>query len=271
MWGNDMQPWDYHSSIVNVKAKEENMDALEKYILNYVNRLVYEEGKTAFIAYDEVRAIVDDIFEGMNLHSRFGGVDGDKKLYFTNGDSDRFSVEELSSGEKQLIWKVFPLFVGNFKNRIILIDEAGEYLHPAWQRLLVPVLRRCIAKNNLQIILATHSPQIISSVKREELRLLAFDENNRVAVVESNNDPYGRRVEEVLGEIMGVPYLRTPEVEEQLQNLRQRVGKQEYDMPDFKNQWEALERQLGYSDLDLVLMRLEIARKRKTSCNRKTA
>ncbi|MDR0972410.1 MAG: AAA family ATPase [Prevotellaceae bacterium] len=236
---------------------------LEEYVIRYVKKMVFENGKTSKAGYEQIQHLIDEVFAGMGLHIYFKGLTQNEELLFTNGNISEFGTDGLSSGEKQLLGKFFPLFAENVENTIILIDEPEESLHPAWQIYVLPILRRCAKKNNCQFILATHSPQIISSAHNEELRLLAFDKNNHVKAERCNEGPYGWRVEDVLREILGVTHFRVPEVDEQLNILRDKIQAKLYDTDEFIHLWTELEHTLGYSDSDLVLMRMEIARQRK--------
>lgn len=54
---------------------------------------------------------------------------------------------------------------------IVLIDEVDLHLHPKWQRQIVPVLRQTFPR--VQFILTTHSPQVISTVEADNIRILS--------------------------------------------------------------------------------------------------
>lgn len=56
---------------------------------------------------------------------------------------------------------------------IVLVDEVDLHLHPTWQRQIVPALRRTFPR--VQFILTTHSPQVISTVEAENIRILQED------------------------------------------------------------------------------------------------
>ncbi|MDE0056270.1 MAG: AAA family ATPase [Gammaproteobacteria bacterium] len=57
---------------------------------------------------------------------------------------------------------------------VILIDEIDLHLHPRWQRIALPGLRRVFPK--LQFVVTTHSPQVLSSVKNRQVRWLVNGE-----------------------------------------------------------------------------------------------
>lgn len=48
---------------------------------------------------------------------------------------------------------------------IILIDEIELHLHPQWQREVLPALQKTFP--NIQFIVTTHSPQVLSNVKKK--------------------------------------------------------------------------------------------------------
>lgn len=63
------------------------------------------------------------------------------------------------------------------ENLWILIDEAGSHLHPEWQAGYVEMLRSAASqiftnRSNIQIILTTHSPIILSDVPRHDVLYL---------------------------------------------------------------------------------------------------
>ncbi|MDR2968934.1 MAG: ATP-binding protein [Tannerellaceae bacterium] len=249
-----------------IKFFSEGLDSLKtlsSYILRYVDKLVFEEGKTSTEAYIDVQQKIDIILKGFQLDTRFFGIDRDRNLIFTNTQGQKFGIKGLSSGEKQLLAKVFSLFVDEMKGKVVLMDEPEESLHPSWQSNLIPVLRHCAEQNDCQFILATHSPQIISSVYKEELRLLVRAEDGKIEAVTCNEGPYGWTVEKVLLEIQQVQNLRTPEIEQQLEELSRMIRKDETETEPFKRLWNKMEGTLGYSDRDLILMRMEMHRKRK--------
>lgn len=242
---------------------------LENVILKYVDRFVYVDGKTSFEAYSSIRSMMDDIFEGFRLQIRFKGIDADKHLIFQGMDDAEFGVEGLSDGEKQILLKVFPLFDMDMAQRVILMDEPESSLHPSWQSYLLPVLRRCVQRNGCQFILATHSPQIISSTRNEEIRVLSRDESGAVVAECCGDGPYGWTVARVLDEIQNVRIQRTPEVEAALEELHGMLTEGVYDTDGFKSRLGYLEDLLGYSDPDLSLIRMEIVRKMRGTGNEK--
>lgn len=58
---------------------------------------------------------------------------------------------------------------------IVLIDEVDMHLHPEWQQAVIPSLTKAFPA--LQFIVTTHSPQVLSTVDRESVRILRTDQD----------------------------------------------------------------------------------------------
>lgn len=57
---------------------------------------------------------------------------------------------------------------------VVLIDEVDLHLHPGWQQRILPDLMRTFPK--VQFIVTTHSPQVISTVEAQSLRVIDWQE-----------------------------------------------------------------------------------------------
>ena len=120
-------------------------------------------------------------------------------------------INQLSDGEKCLL-----AMVGDLARRlsianpdledplkgegIILIDELELHLHPQWQRGVISKLLEIFP--NCQFIISTHSPQIVSDVKPENIYVLKSVENKITAT--HPHSSFGRDSNQILETIMGV-------------------------------------------------------------------
>lgn len=57
---------------------------------------------------------------------------------------------------------------------VIMIDEVDMHLHPAWQQIVVQSL--CEAFPLIQFILTTHSPQVLTTIRKEHIRVLTHEQ-----------------------------------------------------------------------------------------------
>jgi predicted ATP-dependent endonuclease of OLD family len=82
------------------------------------------------------------------------------QLVFKTKDEKLIHLNQLSSGEKQLLIILFRVFLQDEKPHILLMDEPELSLHVYWQEKLIDTLRKL--NPNGQLIIATHSGSIFS-------------------------------------------------------------------------------------------------------------
>jgi len=123
-----------------------------------------------------------ELYNSFFEEKEFLGVKEFEPLFKVKSNGELHSADELSAGEKQIFFRGGSLLQLNLENSIILIDEPELSLHPEWQQRILEFYKN-IGKNN-QIIIATHSPHIVSSCKKGEVRVLT-KEDGRVKVEES--------------------------------------------------------------------------------------
>lgn len=89
-----------------------------------------------------------------------------KDIHFMkNGIS--VSLSSMSSGELTMFNRFFPLITLMKDDAVVLIDEPETHLHPRWIREYIYTLYKMFADYNAHIILASHSPMIVSDVPKE--------------------------------------------------------------------------------------------------------
>ena len=208
---------------------------------------------------------INEIFEILDLDIKISGISKNAKSIpiFTYSSGDKFDINELSSGEKQLFLRTLAIKMLNPENSIILIDEPELSLHPKWQQRIVDVYRK-IGKNN-QIIIATHSPHILGSVKKDNIMLLDKDDDGKIVVRTGDElyDSYGQPTERILEDIMGLKTTRNQEIFDKLEKIREMVNEDKYETDDFKKEYGDLKEILGTMDEDIMLIDMEIQIRRK--------
>ena len=208
---------------------------------------------------------INEIFENLSINVKVEDIsqDGRNITLFTNSSGDEFDINELSSGEKQLFLRTLAIRMLNPENSIILIDEPELSLHPKWQQRIVDVYRK-IGKNN-QIIIATHSPHILGSVRKENIMLLDKDDDGKIVVRTGDElyDSYGQPTERILEDIMGLKTTRNQEIFDKLEKIREMVNEDKYETDDFKKEYGDLKEILGTMDEDIMLIDMEIQIRRK--------
>lgn len=93
-------------------------------------------------------------------------------IYFTTKYSkDPISIQHLSSGEKQLITFFANLIfsVKSSTSGIFVVDEPELSLHLSWQKIFVE--KTLDINKNIQLVFATHSPEIIGRNRNKMYKL----------------------------------------------------------------------------------------------------
>jgi len=139
-------------------------------------------------------------------------------------------IDQLSDGEKCLIAMISDLArrlaIANPKRDnplegegIVLIDEIELHLHPKWQRMIVSKLLEVFP--NCQFIISTHSPNVITHVKPESLYLL--EQFQGKINVSKPQESYGKTVERILEDLMGLTTTRPDEVNVKLREIYDKI------------------------------------------------
>ncbi len=255
-FGNDTLSNEF-KNIIYLQAGITDKKTAREIIIKFVDSLVFEKDKKSSEAYYIIQQILDKIFQGFDLQIKFKGLDRNREVIFKNDLSDNIKIEELSAGEQELITKTLSLYLADIKDTVILIDEPEGSLHPKWQSRITDIYKEFADKNNNQIIFATHSPHIISSLKKEQIRVLIKDANT-IKVIDNFYGSYGWKIDKILLEIFRLNSLRTPIIENKLKELNRMLRNNEYNSKEFKDKFNILERTIGADDLDLALIRMEI-------------
>ena len=156
-----------------------------------------------------------------------------KCLWTVHGKNIRVDIDDLSSGEKAIIQLFFPLIENRIQARIdqaahsagdeadhrateqvcVLLDEPELHLHPNLQGKVVDYLRGLAEKENVQFILATHSPTIVENGTSDELFLLkpseaVGPEENQLIRIASDNEKLDL-MRDIFGSISNLTAMRT--------------------------------------------------------------
>ena len=243
--------------IFYIKAKESSLGDLKQEIIPYIKNLIFDKELPPKEAYQALDDYLKEIFSDMELGIEFSGLDKNENLYFKNSFGEKVLIDDLSTGEKEMLSKVFYFFIRTIKDSVILIDEPELSLHPTWQSHILKVYEKLSAKYNNQIIIATHSPQIIASAPKNSLIILKKEEN----IVAMNYGSYGKDINSVLVDIMGVEYLRDIDIEKHIIKIKQMIYDNKFKTDQFKIDFDKLETMLENDNIELSLIKMEIKKR----------
>lgn len=119
------------------------------------------------------------IFEPINQYFKLlGGFIQEKTFDFSKDDrsgltvykeGEAFPLENLSSGEKQLIILFTEALLQKKKACIFIADEPELSLHISWQQKIIPSV---VSINpNAQLIVATHSPEVVGKYRNSLINM----------------------------------------------------------------------------------------------------
>ncbi|MEC8886203.1 MAG: AAA family ATPase [Pseudomonadota bacterium] len=179
----------YPNQELNMKAQNtiESLERLFKSVykgLTKIELINQDDGKDKIVIHLEEEIIFLDQFS-----------DGQRVLFGLLGDIARRLILLNNVSENPL-----------HGYGVILIDEIELHLHPMWQQQIVLILRKSFP--NIQFIITTHSPHVITTVEPETIRSIYIDryeipsftkgaQSNVVLKHVFNVDPRPQEVEEV--------------------------------------------------------------------------
>ncbi|MCY3653940.1 MAG: AAA family ATPase [Cyanobacteria bacterium MAG IRC1_bin_28] len=106
---------------------------------------------------------------------------GSKALLFAaQKGGSAYSELHMSAGERAILR--LSQDIAQRKGALILIDELEAGLHPWVQQLLMMQLQQLALRNDLQVIVTTHSPVVLDAVPRNGRIFLERDETGEVTV-----------------------------------------------------------------------------------------
>jgi len=83
-------------------------------------------------------------------------------------------LSQLSSGEQQVVLLLGEIARRRRPGAILMVDEPELSLHPSMQRLFLGTLENLARELDWQVILATHSPEIVHAVAHREIIFLDY-------------------------------------------------------------------------------------------------
>jgi len=138
-----------------------------------------------------------------------------EELVAHHDDHGELPVELLSDGIRNMVGmvadiafratKLNPQMGSNAAKDtpgVVLIDEVDMHLHPEWQQVVLQSLIAAFPR--LQFIVSTHSPQVLSTVQRENIRVIGRNIEGRFIAEPPLAETYGEPSGQVMRSVMAV-------------------------------------------------------------------
>ncbi|MBF4987174.1 AAA family ATPase [Methylophilus sp. 14] len=117
---------------------------------------------------DTFLSVVNELFDGRKVI----GISERNDITVKTRDGKSIDLEDLSSGEKQLLIILGEALIQDKRSMIFIADEPELSLHIKWQEKLTSSISRL--NPNAQIIFATHSPDIVSIYSNKVINMEAL-------------------------------------------------------------------------------------------------
>jgi energy-coupling factor transporter ATP-binding protein EcfA2 len=106
-------------------------------------------------------------------------IDRQRGFIFTQSTGAALAPSDLSSGEQHELVLLYDLLFRLRPSSLVLIDEPEISLHVGWQQSFLPDLKQVVGLSDIDVVVATHSPEIIGDSHRLAVMLSAPNDAQR--------------------------------------------------------------------------------------------
>ncbi|CNB69546.1 AAA family ATPase [Yersinia enterocolitica] len=145
------------------------------------------------------------------------------ELLMANEQGDTVKFDDLSDGEAQLIQVIAATRIFSQAQAVFLFDEPETHLNPSWrtyfhQRLTEAFTPENESKGQSQFFLSTHSPFMISSLKRENVFFFERNDMGYISMEPVSSQTYGTSFDILVKNHYGLRSLISQTVVEDVKN-----------------------------------------------------
>jgi len=182
--------YDYFDTTLESKIRQTNFDGIETRLLNTGENLVQILNRIKnhhSLQYEEIEALLNKVnpnFKDIG-YEKFGNnfylTLREKKLAKTVG------IGQISDGTLRFLL-LLSVFLNPERGYLVSLDEPEIGLHPDMINTIAETIKKASA--NSQLIIATHSPQLLNSFEIEDVLVFEKDENNKTIVTRKTEDDF---------------------------------------------------------------------------------
>ncbi|MEN8219238.1 MAG: AAA family ATPase [Pseudomonadota bacterium] len=159
-----------YSDSVRYRKFDNNYRTVKQYLVNLItdkkvetltskNRAILEKIKESFKIFFPQKVFLEQLSRTEETK--------DYRLMIKNEDGSIVDLDQLSSGEREVVAFFTYLCTKATNNSILIIDEPELHLHSKWQSIILYAIHQLFP--NSQLFLATHSKEIHQSSSESEL------------------------------------------------------------------------------------------------------
>lgn len=148
---------DFEDGILEYNEELRSLIVERQHHLNSVHQYIVDYGGETDNA-RELMLFVDIINERCLFKSL---IIRDATFMFISDDGNEVPISALSSGEQQLLVLYYQLLFEIEPDTLVMIDEPELSMNVVWQRNFLKDLKRIIELRKFDVLIATHSPEVI--------------------------------------------------------------------------------------------------------------
>ena len=153
-----------------LKYKDANLEEANRKLMEI--SAAYAKNKNAYLRHEEL-GLVDYIIENVLDAALYQDILNERLLFKTASlvsgeglkiiarDGSEIPLWALSTGEQHLLILYYHLLFEIEPDTLVMIDEPEISMNVVWQRNFLKDLQRIIELRHFDVLIATHSPQII--------------------------------------------------------------------------------------------------------------
>lgn len=131
------------------------------------------------------------------------------ELRFLNNKNQEVCFDDLSDGEAQLMQVLAASTIFGLGQSLFLFDEPETHLNPSWRTYFHTYLEKALNLNDegvedSQIFLSTHSPFMISSLKKENVFFFERNYNGLIDLKPVEEETYGASFDVIIKRYFGL-------------------------------------------------------------------
>jgi len=172
---------------------------------SYVERIKNRASisRETYASYQEIKEFGrDDLFKKALDHI-FPGSRSDKVLEFLEANATKALRDNLSSGQKALLYILTQMIHKIAPNSIILIDEIENHLHPSAISAVLRSINQIIDQYNSYCVITTHSPIVLQGIPSKCITV--FDVSSEIIICRSpENQTFGELFDTIAEDIYRV-------------------------------------------------------------------
>ena len=176
------------------------------------------------------------------------------RVQVNNADGS-LTYRDLSEGEQQLLMVLGLLRFTKEDEALFLLDEPDTHLNPVWGIQYLDFLYEIVGEQpTSHVIMTTHNPLVISSLVREQVRIMQrSDETGQVSVSIPEENPRGMGVAAILtSDLFGLNSTLDPPTQRLLDERRDLAVKEKLSYAE-KLRLDELNQQLEGLDFSITL------------------